>query len=194
MPLQLITLIVQDENGVAQTLVGGADAPAPAPINPADYDGNGWSLKMDFDCVVTNAYVNAYLARLAVGDEFEQAEAASVDSRFAVQVPGRTYSRDTILLIDRSRPETMQWVTGRFNGMRFFPFYPNSVPGPDSNQEGMVLGDAEPGVLTPVLGDAADDDYLDVSAVFIRRSEERVNAARRAAGRAAAGQIAPGRV
>jgi len=159
--------------------------------NPAQiWDDNGFSIATLHNglCVRSRACEMLLDDLAANGDEFDKAAAAQAPHFFAMMVPGREYTFDQQALLDRSRPETMQMVTGFLGGMSFSKFYPDSVAGdnPHQQQIGMTLGEPAPdsgqnGVWTPVKGDAADDDYKDVLFEFKHKIKGAAYKARRAA-------------
>lgn len=170
--------------------VGSSSAPDPA--TAIQYDANGWSVDSQYGgCVHQNEEVNNYLDSLIAGsDPIAARVAGNMPRNFAVLLPG--YTREQELLIDRSRPEQEQISTGFGGRMRFEPFYPNSTPGQGTNQgPGMVLGEAAPDVVTPVLGDRADDDYLAVPHAIKLETSLKIAAAKRRAAAKAAGQTEP---
>lgn len=149
-------------------------------INPVpEWDENGWSIETRHNGLcVRNRAVEMFLDDLAAnGDKFDKAAAAEAPHWFAVMLPWREYTDEQELLLDRSRPERYQFISGWLGGMMWAPFYPEST---EAALEAAPITGPD-GIITPVLGDAADDDYLDVVDSFKHRVKGAARRARRAA-------------
>lgn len=168
-----------------------AENSAPPEVNPDLYDANGWGITMKHDCAVACRAVDEQLALMAGGDQFDQSVAEDYQNvLFAVFLPDRAYPEEVKRLINRNRQQSgaaFTLTSGYLGRMTFLKFYPAAVR--DSQTRKVTWGDADPQVLTPVMGFDPYDDYQTLADEFVRKL---VNDAQGRRSTAALGAGAPG--
>ena len=150
------------------------------------YDNNGFSQHPDFACCFRIKKVDEFVARLAIGDEFDQEVAAGAARYFAMVVPeyegmeqreGANWFK-----VHWNQPQQIRGITGYLGSGKFVPFYPSTSitvdqsKTPDEAQQ--AYGPPAEGILTPVWGWNPGDDRKWAGDDYITALQRQVTALR----------------
>ena len=142
---------VFEVNGEIVTIGESQGAPAVyQPVNDDDYAEDGFTKDMTLGCVGSKV-VDAHLALMAIGNEYEQAVAEKAARMFAVIVPGRAYDEATKVDLHRNyQQDNDSFTSGWLGGWMFEPFYPGIERQPDGQVKG--VGEGMEGFRVPIFG------------------------------------------